>query len=415
MSISLFAYSIACVIYIIIGIHTYNADRKSKANRLFLVTSSTLAFWAFCLVLMSATNNPSVAANYRWITIIASSCLYVEILNFVLIITGKNKYSTKLWFRILIYTPAVINFYIYFFNPIPAEYMLKITGTWAYMHPLGRGFIFDYYFTAYYSIYAIIATILLIRHSKKAKFLRERKQSRLMYISFIVVAIITTFTTVILPMLGYLRMPPLTTIVSLISVFGVWYSLKKYSMMNLSGDTLLLEVSQIMYEGIIIFDNQDHIIRINKGTEELLGCSMTDCADSSAIKNLFPSEIWEFNITHQGFECNINTLYETSLPVMLSVHILKDNFDEKSGTVLYFQDLTQIKDANAALAEERNKLEVRVSERTLSLKTANKQLAEEIELRIAKEKEIEKLRKRLEYAKSIDDDDRRVEEMNKIK
>jgi tetratricopeptide (TPR) repeat protein len=59
-----------------------------------------------------------------------------------------------------------------------------------------------------------------------------------------------------------------------------------------------------------------------------------------------------------------------------------------------------------------NKIKSHIYDAEVGLLVGEGKLTEEEK---AKEKEIEKLRKRLEYAKSIEDDKRRVEEMNKIK
>ena len=246
MSFSLITYIIVSIVYIIVGINAYNANRTSKANQIFLGITATLALWAFLLALMSTTKNAEVAAIFRWIMIVCWSSLYVQILNFVLVTTGSVRHSSKLWFKIIILVPAIFNFFFYVFNRVPAEYMLRINGTWAFKLPMGWGLFYDHYFTAYYLLYMVASIILLVRHRRSAIYIRERKQARLIYISFIIVGIVSSFPDIILPQLGFVRIPPVTAVVSLLSVGSVWYAIKKYSLMNLSGDKLLLEVSQLV-------------------------------------------------------------------------------------------------------------------------------------------------------------------------
>ena len=127
MNIAVAMYSTVSISYLVMGIITYLRNPYAKANRMFLVISITLFYWAFCLMLMSATENPFVALFYRRLGYIAMVSIYAEILNFVMIITENTKYQEKAWFKILVYLPALITFIIYFFKYINSSIIYTST------------------------------------------------------------------------------------------------------------------------------------------------------------------------------------------------------------------------------------------------------------------------------------------------
>ena len=391
MSITAIIYTSLGYLYLGFGIYTFHFNGKSKPNKMFMGISTTLAFWSICLAFMSVTEDPQIASFYRWLVIIAWSSFYAEILDFSMHISDYKKlFKPAIYYTVLL-TPAVLCFLIYITQPIPAEYLVRLNGAWAYVFPEGWGFIFDNFLTIYYVTYIAISIYVLYRYSKSAKYTRDRKAARIIYIALIIVAIISSIPEIILPSFGYTRIPSVTVVFSFIAYIGIWYSIRNLDMMTVSDNKLLAEVAEIMNEGIIILDDQDQVLSINNGAENLLGINNRSDISNDVIEKFFPKNFFSSESKIQSQECFVHNTRGREIPVMLSLNILKDKFNENIGKVLYFQDLTKIKETSDALLEEKNRLEEVVSQRTLSLKNTNEHLKNEIELRIFKEEEISKL------------------------
>ena len=79
------------------------------------------------------------------------------------------------------------------------------------------------------------------------------------------------------------------------------------------------------------------------------------------------------------------------MPVLLSSSILKDEWGDSLGIVCIFQDISEIKLVQKKLIKSYDELEIKVVERTSELSKSNKELENEINIRIDMEEKIKKL------------------------
>ena len=68
--------------------------------------------------------------------------------------------------------------------------------------------------------------------------------------TYVAVLLIGSVTDIILPNLGLPLIPPLSIIFIMIPIAGIWYSIKKYRLMNLNPENVVLDVMKSMTEGI---------------------------------------------------------------------------------------------------------------------------------------------------------------------
>lgn len=392
MSIMAFVYFIAGLFYTYVGIATYIYNPSNKANRFFLVICIDLTLWAFMLTLINTVSDAVTATFFRQTATFFWSTVYCMLLHLFLIWVKKDYFLKKIWFLVLFYSPAIVSIYLYYFyKPVTAADIVKIPNSWAYLNPVGQGFLWDNFLMIYYLTYTVAGIVLLYLWGRKSKFQRDKYQSRIVIATLITVLVIGSITDIILPNLGIPLLPPLTILFIMIPVGGIWFSIKKYRLMNLNPENVVLEVMKTMSEGLIIIDKDMFIQDLNTGAESMTGYSK-DELKSKHVDIIFREKSMadEFNL-EQSNELILKTKNDEDLPVLLSASALTDDWEEPYGFVLIFRDLTEIRKMQSKLQESNEKLEIRVQERTKALKAANKDLKDEIISRVKMEKEVETL------------------------
>ena len=392
MSIMVFIYLFASISYVYIGMGTYIYDSSNKLNRLFLILCLDLALWGLMLTLMSAVPDPETATEFRRISTFFWSTTYSLLLHFCLILANKDRLVNKPWALILLYSPALISIYLYYFYiPVTAIDIIKLSYGWAFSNTFSKGFLWDHFLNIYYISYSLLSIAVLNIWGKETNLKREKQQSKIIIATFIAVLLIGSVTDTILPSLGIPLVPPMANFFILIPILGLWYSIKKYRLMKLSPENVILDVMKTMREGMII-TNQNRVMQdINTGALEMLGYAENELKNKP-IDIVFSEEsaVQDLN-TYNANELILETKHKKKLPVLFSSSTLLDEWGEPYGSVLIFQDLTYIKRIQTELEESYDELDIKVQARTKELNIVNDELKNEIQSRIEMENEIKKL------------------------
>ena len=128
----------------------------------------------------------------------------------------------------------------------------------------------------------IAVVFLLFKWWKNSKIIREKKQAKLILITIIIAIIAGGITDIVLPMLRIPFIPSIAVILVAIPIIGIWYSIKKYKLMDLNPENFALEVLKIMSEGLIIVNHEGIIKDINNGALKLLGYEKNQLKDKSS-------------------------------------------------------------------------------------------------------------------------------------
>ncbi len=367
-------------------------DFNKKSNKIFFVMCLDLSFWALMDMLMSAVTDAGTATLFRRYAVFFWGTFYSILLHFIIVLTKKERLLNKPWAVLILYSPAAFSIYLYFFlKPVTSVDIVRLSSGWAFLNPIGYGLLWDNFFNLYYVSYVITSILLLWIWSKNTKLKREKKQSRIIMTALIIVMIMGSITDVILPQLVITLVPPLAIIFILLPIGSIWYSIRKYKLMNLNPDNLLLDVFKIMNEGLIIVSQEGIIQEVNKGALKLLGYDKKQLKDQP-VEDIF---IKEFDISelndNSTFELDLLSKNNEAIPALFSSSVLKDEFGDKYGYACIFQDLSEYKQIQNKLKEAYDELEIRVQNRTQELRNANCDLKNEITARISMEEKIRNL------------------------
>ncbi len=388
MSFMVIVYLLTSVFYVFIGAFSLMYDIKNKLNRIFFTFCLDLSLWSTMLMLMNAASDAMTATVFRRIATIFWSLLYCMLLHFLLVLVEKDRFLNKPWFLCLFYLPALICFYIYYFyNPVSELLIVRLQHGWAYANNARNDLVTDYYLPLYIGGYVLASIFLILAWGKQSPLKREKKQAKILVGTSIAVFIVGSLTDVILPVLGKPVVPALTVCLIVIPVYGIWYSIKRYRLMNLSPQNVAADVLKTMKEGLIITDRNHCIRDINDGARMLLGFSKAELAGKPMDFLVSPGTDFVDGMN----ETTLRRKDNNRLDVAVSSSTLLDEWNEPYGTVMIFQDISETKKIQKQLQTSYDELEQKVLDRTRELNAANMELKTEIESRIGMENEIRKL------------------------
>ncbi|MBK5243061.1 EAL domain-containing protein [Clostridium sp.] len=384
-------YFMCGIIYVILGIFTFFNDSKNKLNKLFFVICINLAYWALMTALMNRSIDGKTASDVYLYATLSWATFYCLFSHFIIKLTSDKVFLKNQFSYLIFYFPAIVSIYLYVLKPETAQNFVKTNLGWVYIASTDRGFIWTNFYNAYYFIYMILVIFLLIKWLKNTKVIRERKQAKLILITTMITMVLGGIIDIVLPMLITPVIPSIGIILIVIPIIGIWYSIKKYKLMDLNPENFALEVLKIMREGLIIANHEGLIKDINTGALKLLGYEKNQLVDK-LISDLFSERIDLSKLANcSSFEIEIVQNNNNKLPVLLSSSILKDEWGDSLGIVCIFQDISEIKLAQKELIKSHEGLEIKVLERTSELSKSNKELEHEINVCIDMEEKIKKL------------------------
>jgi len=384
-------YFVCGIVYITIGIFRFSNDSKNELNKIFCIACINLACWSVLFAFRNSAINATIACFFHVYSTFFWSTFDCLLLHFIIVLTGKKSFLEKKFTYLILYFPAFFSVYLYFFQPPTAQDFLKTNLGWVSLSPKGRGFVWTNFFYIYYLFYMITVVFLLFKWWKNTEIIRERKQAKIILITSSITIIAGSITDIIFPMFKIPYIPSIAIIFIIIPMIAIWYSIKKYKLMDLNPENFTLEVLKIMNEGLIIVDYQGIIKDINNGALKLLGYEKNQLKDK-LLSNLFSEKIKLSKITNcSSFEIEFVQSNNNKLPVLLSSAVLKDEWGDSLGIVCIFQDIAQIKLVQKKLLRSYDELEKKVWDRTRELSKSNKELEHEINARIHMEEKIIKL------------------------
>jgi len=384
-------YILCGITYAIIGICTLLNDSKNKLNKMFFVMCINYAAWAFIFALMNhspdakAANTFFVYSTFSWSI---GNCL---LLQFILILTGKDGLFNKVYKYFIFYSPALFSTFLYYFQPQTTEDFVKTSLGWVVLMAKYRGFIWTNFYNVYYISYMIGVVYFLYTWWKNSEVTREKKQAKLILITVIITMITGGITDIILPALDIIIIPSVGIILVIIPITAIWYSIKRYKLMDLNPENFAFDVLKIMNEGLVIINHEGIIKDINNGALNLLGYEKYQLVDKLASTLFSKTADLSKLKACNSFETEIMKSNNDKLPILLSCSILEDEWGEALGLVGIFQDLSETKMAQKKLIDSYDQLEIKVQNRTCELRKANKELEHEICIRIDMEEKIKYL------------------------
>lgn len=145
-------FFIATLLPLFWGFHTFNLNRKSTINRIFLLLNLALSIWSFGFAMANPQTTYLGALFWRRFAAVGWASIFSLILHFFLLITDdkKLKSSKTLWF---LHIPSALMVYLFAFSNklAPSQYnLIQIPSGWTNNVVNNH---WDYLYYLFYALY----------------------------------------------------------------------------------------------------------------------------------------------------------------------------------------------------------------------------------------------------------------------
>lgn len=230
LALSIIFYVCGCF-YMVFGASLVTNNAKSKANRLFLFLTTSLAIWSFSYSISNSALTAELSAFWRSFSVFGWGFYNSVLLHFVLVITKVENRLNKRKMLVMLYLPSVIN--VILFGPygyfIEEQYkMVQTAFGWMNMAPMyGAGI----WLNSYYIIFSLATLILLINWWRNCELHTAAKWAAKHFLISITTLFILEFAIDALPdILDKKFFPKMPVIFLLIPTMMLFIVLKQFGL-----------------------------------------------------------------------------------------------------------------------------------------------------------------------------------------
>ncbi|MFW5872400.1 MAG: ATP-binding protein [bacterium] len=225
----------------------------------------------------------------------------------------------------------------------------------------------------------ISSFILLIKFIRGKSDFIQKKQSSIILITGLVSYILASLNLFIPKLFPQLQMPLLVDLCMMVFAVGFVYSIVKYELFEITPKIVVNQIIDILPLGLVITDNDNQIIRINKSLLNITKRSENDFREKDIKAIIHSVTGGKLNIEKKSIsteQLNIEIGDKETKPVLLYYKKIIDNYDRPLGALLLIQDIEPLINTQNKLEELNKSLENKIEERTIELLLA-KERAEE--------------------------------------
>lgn len=329
-----------------LGLHAVFLDRKSIANRVFLLLCISFSTWSFAYTCMIDAS--SVGELWFWNSIGAAGwCSFAAFfLHFIFLLTGKPAFRSNKLFIMILYTPSVVFLLKEIMGSLTAKYFILHEYGWSEEHPLRSIWFWSYVgFTLGYIITGIVT---IMRWGIRSTVRREKKQAKIIAASTIVSTLLVIVVDVVIPVMFRVRLFPLAPVVVLPWAIGVWYSIFRYGFPGVPSDVFSDEIISNMADCMLFVDVKGIIITANKQflhlagivNSSINGMPMEKFIDYSGETARQYRNIISGTITSASVPKAMIISEDKRTPASLTMSSIRDRAGDVAGVLILGQDLS---------------------------------------------------------------------------
>ncbi|HOD16394.1 MAG TPA: SpoIIE family protein phosphatase [Spirochaetota bacterium] len=338
----------ACINYLYLGFATYRLDRRSPVNRLLLLLCCAFALWSFTFAFMNSSQFREEALFWYVFSTIGWSLFSPVTLHLALLMTRNERYLNPITITLMYGTSAVSVVIIAFFL-IGPDILTKVPGGWVPSYNISLWLMIA--FITWYVLFMTIAGIVFYRWGRRSPFKREKKQVKIILSTSLVALSLGSISDNILPALNVQIVPLTAPIFGMIWMYGFWYAIKRYRLLNLNTTIAAKEIINTMRDHLIMTDYNGAVIQASPHTCEAMGRSEEEIrgvpiALLVAEQERLDDEIVRFRTTALASlsdEFKLKMKAGGSIPVRLSASALRDREGDLIGIVFVGYDLRETK------------------------------------------------------------------------
>lgn len=276
MAALIFLSFLAFFLYLQLGLYVLSVNVKSAVNRAFFYLCCCLIIWSFGAIFINlspTTGGFEIARFWERFSSFGWVFFPAFMVNFFIVLKKEFTLFYANVIRLLLYTISSL----FFIQSLYGNLLVKsydISGTvWA---SANTGSIWYWLFFVYLVLTLGYSVYLLLSWGLKVQTNKEKKQSRVIFITLILFFLGMWLSNYILPFAGDISTPALIHLLAVIWVTGFGYAIVRYKFMALTPALAANAIISKMNELLFFVDNDGTITRINSFTEQVLGFNVDE-------------------------------------------------------------------------------------------------------------------------------------------
>ncbi len=223
-------FFLAFSVYFILMMYILQISRKSTIHWVFVLCCIALCIWAFAFSIANSAPDIETSVFWRRVATFGWGTFFSFLLHFILLLTGHRTLMGKKWIYLVLYLPAVLNISVFFiFKDLTQYHMIKTYAGWINNT---RQSLWDWLYDLYYSSFSLTIAVLLGRWGITSKEKSERKQGKILFISFLVAIIVGTLTEFVINYIGSVKVPQIAPVLAMLPISCMCYCIRHYGLIR---------------------------------------------------------------------------------------------------------------------------------------------------------------------------------------
>ncbi|MCF8243133.1 MAG: PAS domain-containing sensor histidine kinase [Melioribacteraceae bacterium] len=359
MNIFSFLSSIAFMLYLIYGISAFKKLGNNRQSINFLLLSLSLALYSFGYIFSFSAPDQEWARF--WYRIAITGCTLFPIFIVTLsasLSRAKNNLSPVRTFILII--PAIIFFFINYSGYLFADSFRQIDSFSGkiWLPIIDSDNITTLLFVFYIVLYGFGGILIMYFWGRGSNSRRKKRIVNVIIYAAIGTMLLSLFTNYFALLLEIEWSADIAHINLLLSYFAYHYSINKYQFLTPAPNIALTNIMNSAREIIILTNQGNEIVSINKHALKLLGFSKQGIIGTDIHRILQSDKVDPFDtlITlaekNERLEVSIKTSTGKLLPVSLTAASIRDEFKEVLAKVFIASDITNQVKLNELLLQK---------------------------------------------------------------
>ena len=273
---------------------------------------------------------------------------------FTLVLTRSRRLLRHPAAWLVLALPPVVSLWALWTGRFQAENMRYSFG-WVVVWPWTAWSV-GYY--AYYILYMLFAILTLLRFRRRTTNAAERAGASVILGTIALSLVLGTVTDVVLPNLTSVKFPELAGFLSLFWAVGLYYSVARHGLMRVTPQAAADDILATMLDSALLIDPEGKLVASNRAFGETFGYSTGEAAGMSGRVLFTPPEVFDKTLQQVAGQGSLSTVLVEgrakdghSLPLCVSVRVMRGRKGETVGTVWVLRDVTEQTRAETQLRE----------------------------------------------------------------
>ncbi|MCE1252665.1 MAG: EAL domain-containing protein [Anaerolineae bacterium] len=234
------------------GIRVVSFNIRSTQHQTFFLACLALSIWTFSFSIANSAPDFDTALFWRRVAALGWGGFFCFMLHFSLVLSEKDFILKKKWLYLLIYSPAIVNFFVFSLYTDIAVQQYQLVFTPAGWVNVAKTSLWDVFYQIYYVGFAVTSITLIWHWGETSEEPVKKIQSRLMVLSFMAALLAGTLTEYFINIYLPYKVPQLGPVFILLPVAVIFYCIRKYGFMaprpknpDVNGEHILSDAGRI--------------------------------------------------------------------------------------------------------------------------------------------------------------------------